>query len=856
MDGMTFPRLACVSLALVLASPAFAAGHVSKGPAPSWIDELAIPAPRDARMRQAEDGVYYLVDDAQIRPEQQRVVSYYRTVSKVTDRGGLESAARLDVEFDPSDEDVVIHRLAVIRGTETLDRLADTKVQILQREKDLDGGVMDGRQTAHLDIPDVHVGDIVDIAYSRIEGADFWPGNYFDTLQVRWSVPLELGRNRVLLPASWHLTARGRGVAIKPTIARDGERTIYEWRTRDADPLVGEKNTPAWYASWGEISISTMASWEGIVARTLPLYAGKDRLPPALVARVARIEKKFPRPEDRITEALRLVQDELRYVSLSMGEGSYVPRDAATVWASGFGDCKDKASLLAALLNAIGIEAHVALTDIDEGRALPEHAPSPYAFDHAITMAKLDGRTWWLEPTLAHQGGRFPHLAGVPYDYALPIAPGQKTLERIPAPTAPRPTERTTERYEIGRDGALSLRVSTTYLDADADWMRDDVVSKSPAQIEKDYLKFYAGLYPGIESAAPIRFRDDRDANRIVVEERYRLSAARLRARGLNAKFTVKASSLDDYDDAPSEDRRTPYALTFPLNKTHRIVVVTPGRQPGAPEAVKIDGPAFRYDFKAEQAGDTLTLDYHLEGKGDALWPKDIVRFRADSAAIKDANYWELDLTRVARPAAAAPRAQVWLAAALLLAGIALYALHLGLHADDAHAAAADAVFHPVSRGKFVLVSAATGGLYPIFWAWKCWRWSAHHEKRRMLPFWRAAFSVFWLYPLFADASRRSSPRAVSSALGAATAAAYLAVMAGAIAWTVLHPGAVAAGVVAGLLPGALFLPALDAVNALNRGHGAAMEENSKITGLTLIALMVGVVNWAALLGGVGMLRP
>ena len=173
-------------------------------------------------------------------------------------------------------------------------------------------------------------------------------------------MPLATWRYCMLWPPSWPITIRNRNTKVTASHGAMGDRTLYEWRRDDGTPCQMRVTRLAGMPLLA-IYVSSMPSWEGIISRTIPLYAGKNRIPEALVSRVHQIEAKYPRAEDRITEALRLVQDQLRYVSLSTGNGSYVPRDPDVVFRSGYGDCKDKASLLAALLNSISIEAHVAL---------------------------------------------------------------------------------------------------------------------------------------------------------------------------------------------------------------------------------------------------------------------------------------------------------------------------------------------------------------------------------------------------------------------------------------------------------------------------------------------------------------
>jgi hypothetical protein len=636
---------------VVFVVPAAAADGVGRGAPAGWVQELPVPLPRPDRLRQVEDGIYYLLLDSQVKTGRANEVFYTRSAYQVTDRSGLEEAARFEIDYDPTLERVVLHHIRVIRNGVVLDRMADANIQVLRREEELDKGIFDGHKTVHVEIKGVEVGDIVDYAYSWVTTASFWPGQFFGHATTAWSVPLELMRYRVIWPADRApLTIHNRNTTLKPVLTRSGGDVIYDWRAVDPEPVPSEDGTPQWYATWGTVTISSMAKWSQVVDWALPLYSGRDALPPELAARADAIAKAYARPEDRITQAMRLVEDEVRYVSLSIGAGSYTPRSPTEVFRSGFGDCKDKSQLLVALLRRMKIEAYVALTDMDEGPSLNDVAPAVSVFDHAIVEVRLRGRSYWLDPTGADEGGRFPHLAALNYGWALPIAAGQATLERIAPPAAPRPTYRTVERYALdgGERPGLTLSVTTTYLDGEADTMRANIASKSAAQLESDYLKFYAQMYPGLTRKSPIRISDDRDRNRIVVSEAYRLSADDLRRNKLLEKFVVKASSLDSYEKVPSGRRATPYQLSFPVNREHTIVLVTPGRRPPAPHPVALADAGFRYRMDVKRDGDTLTLDYKMAGLTDVLKAKDVAAASQDATTVSDDNYWYLDLSSTA----------------------------------------------------------------------------------------------------------------------------------------------------------------------------------------------------------------
>ncbi len=289
-----------------------AAGHLLKAETPAWVSDLPIPTPRRERLRQVEDGVYYLIDDTQVRPDSDTATSYYRSVYKITDREGLESGASWNIEFDPSEEDIVFHHIRILRDGAVIDRLAETSAQVIERESNLDDGVINGLKTAHLEIKDVRVGDLIDTAYSRVSRPQLWRGEYFDRFRTHWSVPMGSWRYRLLWPSDRPLSIAGQGTKVPATVTRFADKTQYEWRTADADPTRGEKATPKWYPAWGLVSLSSLNAWSQVVEGTLPYFASKNQLPLPLVKRIQAIEKDYPDDRDRITQALRLVHDHWR----------------------------------------------------------------------------------------------------------------------------------------------------------------------------------------------------------------------------------------------------------------------------------------------------------------------------------------------------------------------------------------------------------------------------------------------------------------------------------------------------------------------------------------------------------------
>ena len=100
-----------------------------------------------------------------------------------------------------------------------------------------------------------------------------------------------------------------------------------------------------------------------------------------------------------LAEALRFVQSDIRYVSISIGTNSHRPYAPAVVLHRRYGDCKDKSALLVTILRDLGINAKPVLVSVSYRKGFGDWLPSPKLFDHAIVRVELDGRQYWLDPT-------------------------------------------------------------------------------------------------------------------------------------------------------------------------------------------------------------------------------------------------------------------------------------------------------------------------------------------------------------------------------------------------------------------------------------------------------------------------
>ncbi|MDP3195505.1 DUF3857 domain-containing protein [Tabrizicola sp.] len=457
-------RLVSLVLAVCLCAPSLVVPTLAQtlglAEDPAWADIIPIPEGDVALRTEVEGGQFFLLSDHQLRWEGEVKQSWNRVVAEVTDRAGLEELATIQLDFDPTHETASLTRLMIHRGGQVIDLKASVDPQVYRRETRLDEGVIDGTLTAVVQVVDLRVGDVLDQA-TLLESRPLVGGaERSGSSWLEWSTPVVLSRTLLTWPRDLPLALGPMPDRVSYSTTDLGDGTLrHEWRRANHIPPIEEELVPNEVIEDALLRFSDTRDWTPLTRALAPHYTRDYPLPPDWEAKVDAIARDHATPATRAYAALRLVQDELRYVSLSVGAGGYFARPPDAVIASGFGDCKDKSLLLRVILSRLGIEAAVALTDLDAGYGLPDEPPTPYVFDHMILRATLDGHAVWMDPTGAHQAGGLGTATMPDYGYALAVTGGPASLERMEVtPTGTWAQDKRCARTSSSRLSACCLR--------------------------------------------------------------------------------------------------------------------------------------------------------------------------------------------------------------------------------------------------------------------------------------------------------------------------------------------------------------------------------------------------------------
>ena len=248
---------------------------------------------------------------------------------------------------------------------------------------------------------DADAGAVFAYTYTREDRSVFSQAEWF----FQTSLPVISSRYNLTVPEGW----RAEGVTfnhskIEPKI----NGTSYSWELSNLAPIPEEPLSPSLSnlvprlavsyfpsAATQSLSIKTFTSW-GEVAGWLTELSDPQVVIDDVMARKAYELTALAKTEfDKIRAIAQYVQ-KIQYISIQTGVGrggGYRPHAANEVFAKSYGDCKDKANLMRAMLKVVGIEAYPVSIYSGDPNYVRASWPSPQQFNHCIIAVKVSDKT-------------------------------------------------------------------------------------------------------------------------------------------------------------------------------------------------------------------------------------------------------------------------------------------------------------------------------------------------------------------------------------------------------------------------------------------------------------------------------
>ena len=403
-----------------------------------------------------EDGAVVLWESVDVDiDEKSRYIYSTRRVVKILNEDGA-NLGEISIPYMRGKDDVTIHHARTLtpEGRVVELDLSDVITNVPPPSA-VDAGLYVDARLMYFALPEISDGCIIDYAYStnnlgHVMRGEFWRKVYFQGPQ-----PVQYYRFTVHIPKKKHLNYQVSGASkgpvdlqsnasflnIEPTVTENNYIRTYTFEVSDVPPLKEEYLMPAPQDLAYSISISSLDSWDKLVAWYATLIREQDTITPEITKKTEQLLRGAWSRKEKVKRLYEYVATNIQYLGYELGIWAIKPYPADFVLKVGKGDCKDKTTLLSTMLASAGINSYPVLISAGDTRGVNAHlpdggseveaVPSLAYFNHMI-LAVDDGKDdefIWLDPTAETCAfGDFP--AGDQDRWALIINPQFLTENR------------------------------------------------------------------------------------------------------------------------------------------------------------------------------------------------------------------------------------------------------------------------------------------------------------------------------------------------------------------------------------------------------------------------------------------
>ena len=608
---------------LMAASPAV---HIS--PKPNWLINYQA-YDKKIPLRSVENGYFYQLSEEQVHVEKQ--ADYRHFITEIISEAGIQNGSEISVNFDPTFERLDFHQITVWRNGKPETRLNAQAFKIIADEKELSRFIYQGSYSAYCILPDIRKGDRIEYAYTITGRNPIFNNRYFRDIYFQGSQPIAHLYKALIASASHQLHFKSFNNPPQTSTAVKGGLKCYEWNSYQVQPGTYYNNQPGWYDSYPCIQVSDYNNWKEVTDWALNVNPIVTKIQGNLGKQIATLKAQAKGDKEiYFRNAVKMVQDEVRYMGIEIGQYSHRANSPEKVYNQRYGDCKDKALLLASVLNAGGIDARMVLVNSSIRAHIAESLPSPNVFDHAVLVAQLNGKPVWVDATMSYQRGTGANLYFPYYGMGLILKAGNNALAKIPAAKAGKIL--CSENYKITDEKSkVKFDVITTYTLNEADYMRDKLATTSMAETEKNYLDYYAKTYPEIERVDSITVNDHEESNELTVTEHY-LIPGLLSRDTVTGKYGASffAGYVSDQLTKVPNKVGTPIAVNYPYNLDYTVNVAMANGWNIENEHQTLNRDAYSLETQTYTNGDTLSLNYKLSYLQDHIAANKLDEYRQD----------------------------------------------------------------------------------------------------------------------------------------------------------------------------------------------------------------------------------
>lgn len=368
---------------------------------PKEIISLSKSAEEFVRGLKDDAALYLLIDEEIEFTPENTSVSTIHVIEKVLRKRGKE-LAEVEIGYDSTYDRVELEFARTITKNGRVVYAGEENIRDVSRY--LNFPLYSNSRAFIISMPSVEVGSFIEykvkIYCSKLINEDDFSFVY----RLREKYPIFKAKLNLIVPADRKINFKfpnrenAEGVVLEPRTTKAPDSTIYSWQFDKINPIIPEYSMPETSYVNPALLISSFASWDEIYEWWKSLYRDKLELGKEARGFVTGLIKDAVTDYDKAKRLYEFVAANIRYVAIEYGDSGHEPHYADEVFTNRYGDCKDQAILLTAMLRYAGLKGYPVLIPTRGTYFMEKDFPA-VIFNHAICAVEIDGKLIFMDPT-------------------------------------------------------------------------------------------------------------------------------------------------------------------------------------------------------------------------------------------------------------------------------------------------------------------------------------------------------------------------------------------------------------------------------------------------------------------------
>lgn len=459
----------------------------------------------------------------------------------------------------------------------------------------------------YVHFPRLDPGDVVELQY-RVEDVahrNAFADYFGEVVYMQSTEPIARSEYVLITPKSRAFYFNKPNVAgLKQKVEEKGDQKIWHFQAENVAALEPEPAMPPLAEALGHVHVSTYKSWDDMGRWYWGLVKDQFTADDEVRRRAMEITKGLTDEKAKVRAVYDFVVQKTRYVALEFGIHGFKPYRCAQIFARGFGDCKDKATLIVTMLKELGIPATIVILRTGLKGDFETEPASLAPFDHAI--AYVPSLDWYLDGTAEFTGSNeLPSMdRGA---LAIQINEGKPKLVHLPEPKASESIANKRVEAVVNADGSAHIEWKVEVSGSSASSWRQRYHAKATQKqrVQEDL----ASELPGLD-VQTVTASDLDDIERRVEIKAKAKAPTFARKDGEARTIAVGAREHMVRNYAPLSTRRRDIRIPTLSTQENETVVKLPqgAKILGAPHAAEGTSPYGQFKVETESNGTTVRV--------------------------------------------------------------------------------------------------------------------------------------------------------------------------------------------------------------------------------------------------------